>query len=381
MTNEAEIEFLQTVWTRRPLFTYIFFAINFVVFLLMTFAGGTTNDATLMAFGVKANALIDQGQYWRFITPIFIHIGLLHLGFNSYALWIVGPQVEKLYGGARFVLLYLLTGVAGVLGSYLYRPDGLSAGASGAIFGLFGVLLVFGIRHRESVPPLFRRAFGTGVLPVILINLAIGYFVPMIDLSAHIGGLLAGMALAAVVPFQRPGTRTPAVFSGIQIALFAVVLASFYEVAAHYDGPRFAFRNLYSGWGNLTGEQSTADGFITAMNDAQRAFDISMRALGDTGRQQPALQVPIREVGKAIDELKAAPSLSAKADDLTAQLVVLMQSEYELLQDVQRGGTMTLMDARQARENAGKYQTFMETFFAWVQSDGKRYGIQLRQPR
>jgi rhomboid protease GluP len=381
VTNEADIEFLRTVWTRRPVFTYIFFSINIVVFLLMTFAGGTTNDATLMAFGVKSNDLINQGQYWRFVTPIFIHIGLLHIGFNNYALWIVGPQVEKVYGGARFVLLYVLTGVAGVLGSYLYRPDGLSAGASGAIFGLFGVLLVFGIRHRESVPPSFRRAFGTALLPVIVINLVIGFIIPMIDVSAHIGGLLAGMALAAVIPFQRPGTRTPAVFTAIQIALIGVVLASFYEVAVHYDGPRFAFRNIYSGWGNLTGGQSTADGFITAMNDAQRAFNISMKALDDTGRQKPELQTPIKEVGKSIDELKASPSLNAKADDLTAQLLVLMQGEYELLQDIQRSGAMTLMADRQARQNAQKYQAFMETFLAWVQSDGKRYGIQLRQPQ
>jgi rhomboid protease GluP len=381
VTNEAEIEFLQTVWTRRPVFTYIFFGINFAVFLLMTFAGGTTNDATLMAFGVKANALINQGQYWRFVTPIFIHIGLLHLGFNSYALWIVGPQVEKLYGGARFVLFYLVTGAAGVLGSYLYRPDGLSAGASGAIFGLFGVLLVFGIRHRESVPPSFRRAFGTGILPVILINLVIGFVIPMIDVSAHVGGLIAGMALAAVIPFQRPGARTPAVFTAIQIVLFGIVLASFYEVAVHYDGPRIAFQNLYSGWGTFTGGQSTTDGFITAMNDAQRAFNISMKALDSTGRQKPSFQTPIKEIGKSIDELKAAPSLSAKADDLTAQMLVLLQSEYALLQDVQRSGTMTMMDDRQARENAGKYQAFMETFFAWVESDGKRYGIQLRQSR
>src|SRR5262249_39921800 len=151
--------------------------------------GGTTNDAILLAFGAKANFLINQGEYWRFVTPVFIHIGLLHLFFNSYALWMVGPQVEKLYGGARFVVLYVLTGIGGVAGRYLYRPDGLSAGASGAIFGLFGVLLVFGLRHRRHVPPFFRQAVIKGVLPTILINLVIGFSVAQIDNSAHIAGL------------------------------------------------------------------------------------------------------------------------------------------------------------------------------------------------
>ena len=163
MIPEDHLDFLQAVWTRRPRFTYIFLAINIVIFLLMSLAGGTTSEETLMAFGVKSNAQIDQGQLWRFVTPIFIHIGLLHLLFNSYALWMVGPQVEKLYGSERFVILYVVTGVAGVFGSYFYHPQSISAGASGAIFGLFGVLLVFGIRYRHSIPPFFKRAVGTSV--------------------------------------------------------------------------------------------------------------------------------------------------------------------------------------------------------------------------
>src|SRR5581483_11251265 len=158
--TETDLDFLHAVWSRRPIFTYTFFTINIVIFVLMTIAGGTTNDSTLLAFGVKANWLINQGEYWRFLTPVFIHIGLLHLFFNSYALWIVGPQVEKLYGGPKFVLLYLLTGIAGVYGSYAYHPYTISAGASGAIFGLFVVLLVFGLRYRSSIPDVFKRAVG-----------------------------------------------------------------------------------------------------------------------------------------------------------------------------------------------------------------------------
>src|SRR5215510_7556190 len=112
MIPDDHLEFLHAVWTRGSRFTYIFLAVNLLIFLLMSLAGGTTNQSILMAFGVKSNPEIDQGQVWRFVTPIFIHIGLLHLFFNSYALWIVGPQVEKLYGGARFVILYVLTGIA-----------------------------------------------------------------------------------------------------------------------------------------------------------------------------------------------------------------------------------------------------------------------------
>src|SRR5947207_7259180 len=171
MIPDDHLEFLQAVWTRRPTFTYVFFGLNIAVFVLMALAGGSTNEQTLLAFGVKANGEIARGQWWRFVTPIFIHIGMLHLIFNSYALWIIGPQVEKLYGGARFVILFVLTGAAGVYASYFYHPNTISAGASGAIFGLFGVLLVFGLRYRSAIPPFFARAVGPGVLPVIVLNL------------------------------------------------------------------------------------------------------------------------------------------------------------------------------------------------------------------
>src|SRR5437660_11623753 len=264
MIPEDHLEFLQAVWTRRPTYTYIFFGLNIAVFLLMALAGGSGHEPTLMAFGVKSNPEIAKGQWWRFVTPIFIHIGLLHLFFNSYALWIVGPQVEKLYGSGRFVILYVLTGVAGVYGSYAYHPDTISAGASGAIFGLFGVLLAFGIRYRNSIPPFFKRAVGTGVLPVIVLNLIIGFTIPAIDNSAHVSGLLAGALLAGIVPYKKPGDETHAGFRSIQIALLAMVAVCFYEVGVHYDGPRLSARNLVRGVVQI-GKGSSNGAFIDAI--------------------------------------------------------------------------------------------------------------------
>src|SRR5437773_10477580 len=289
MIPDDHLDFLQAVWARRSTYTYIFFALNILVFLLMALAGGSTNGATLMAFGVKSNAEIAKGQWWRFVTPIFIHIGLLHLFFNSYALWIVGPQVEKLYGGGRFVILYVLTGVAGVYGSYAYHPDTISAGASGAIFGLFGVLLAFGIRYRNSIPPFFKRAVGTGVLPVIVINLIIGFTIPAIDNSAHIGGLLAGALLALVIPFQRPGEETPRIFEIMQISLLVLVAVCFYNVGKNYDGPNLSVHNLARGFTQiLPSGSSTSEEFIDAINAAQKTFDASTHALETEQRDQIA---------------------------------------------------------------------------------------------
>jgi rhomboid protease GluP len=242
--DERYTEFLQMFWSRRPTVTYVLFGINILIFILMSLAGGSENENTLLDFGVKANGLINQGEIWRLVTPIFLHIGPIHLFLNSYAIWIVGPQVEKLYGGARFTIIYILTGIAGVAGSYKYHPQSLSAGASGAIFGLFGALLVFGFKYRSSIPPMFQRAVGKGVFPVIAINLFIGYAIPGIDNSAHIAGLISGALLAAVIPYQKPHSSTSRLFQVLQVLLIVVVLLSFYEVAVHYQGPGISFRNI-----------------------------------------------------------------------------------------------------------------------------------------
>jgi rhomboid protease GluP len=339
----------------------------------MALAGGSGNEPTLMAFGVKSNAEIAQGQWWRFVTPIFIHIGLLHLFFNSYALWIVGPQVEKLYGGARFVILYVLTGVAGVYGSYAYHPNTISAGASGAIFGLFGVLLVFGIRYRSAIPPFFKRAVGTGVLPVIVLNLIIGFTIPAIDNSAHIAGLLAGAALAAVVPFQKPGDETNPGFRLLQFGLLALVAVCFYEVGTHYDGPRLSARNLTRGVVQIGTGSSTSE-FIDAINTAQKTFEesnqkIDAGRIADLGALQP-------EISKSIDQLHKAPSLAARSDKLVADLIRVMQDQYDLLQDIGRSGTITLAHARRSKENAERYEAIADGFSNWVDAEGPKYGIQ-----
>lgn len=375
MIQEDHLQFLQALWARRTPYTYFFFGFNIFIFILMAFAGGSTNEPTLMAFGVKSNPEIVMGQWWRFVTPIFLHIGLLHIGFNSYALWVVGPQVEKLYGGARFVIFYVLTGVAGVAASYLTHPASVSAGASGAIFGLFGVLLVFGIRHRHEIPPFFKRAVGTGVLPVILINLVIGFSIPAIDNSAHIGGLLAGAALASVIRYQRPGEEESPLFTSIQWAVMALIAVSFFSVWKHYDGPHLSARNVGRGFTQILTTSSTTDDFINAINNAQKTFEESTSDL-QAGRLDriPALKTA---TAKSIDELRKSPSLAATADQLTADLLKVMQDQYAVIEDVQRAGTVTFSDGRRLKENAGQYQAVMARFSAWVQNEGARYGIQM----
>jgi rhomboid protease GluP len=178
----------------KPVFTYIFIVLQVAVFLLMEWSGGSTNPDVLIRYGAKFNPLIQAGEWWRFFTPIFLHIGFLHLLMNTLALYYLGTAVERLYGSWRFFCIYMIAGFFGTLGSFLFTAS-LSAGASGAIFGLFGALLYFGTVYRH----LFFQTIGMNIIGLIIINLLFGILVPGIDNAGHIGGLIGGYLAAGIV--------------------------------------------------------------------------------------------------------------------------------------------------------------------------------------
>jgi rhomboid protease GluP len=182
----------------KPFFTYILLVIQITIYLLMEWSGGSENTSTLIKFGAKFNPFIIEGEWWRLITPVFLHIGFLHLLMNSFALYYLGPLVERIFGNLRFIMIYLFAGFAGALASFAFSPS-LSAGASGAIFGCFGALLYFGVIY----PKLFFRTMGMNILVVIGINLAFGFTVSGIDNAGHIGGLIGGFLASGVLHFPK----------------------------------------------------------------------------------------------------------------------------------------------------------------------------------
>ncbi|NOZ06520.1 MAG: rhomboid family intramembrane serine protease [Chloroflexi bacterium] len=177
----------------QPRFTYILLAINVAVWLAMTAMGGSTNTGTLIRFGAKVNDLIVQGQYWRLLTSIFLHAGIAHLGFNMYALYVLGLEVERLYGHKRFLVLYFMAGLFGSVLSFNFGAR-ISVGASGAIFGLAAALMAFFARHREMFGRHGRQQL-LNIAFIIAINLFIGFSLPGIDNLGHLGGLAAGLVL------------------------------------------------------------------------------------------------------------------------------------------------------------------------------------------
>lgn len=200
----------------KPFFTYAFLGLQIFIFLLMEMFGSSRNPYLLILFGAKYNPLILEGEWWRLITPMFLHIGLIHLVMNSFALYYLGTAVERIYGRYRFLFIYLFAGFAGTLASFLFSPDSISAGASGGIFGLFGALLFFGIVH----PRPFFRTMGANVITLVGINLLIG-FLPGIDFAGHLGGLVGGFLAASIV--SLPSEKN---WSHQLIAFFFTVLAT-----------------------------------------------------------------------------------------------------------------------------------------------------------
>ena len=182
----------------KPFFTYVFIAIQLAVFFWLQVHGGSTNTSTLIKYGAKVNQLIVDGEWWRFITPVFLHIGFVHLAMNTLALYFLGIEVERIYGSIRFLVIYLFSGVIGFVASFIFSAN-LSAGASGAIFGCFGALLYFGVIY----PKLFFRTMGVNLLVVLGINLMIGFSASGIDNAGHLGGLVGGFLAAGVVHLPK----------------------------------------------------------------------------------------------------------------------------------------------------------------------------------
>ena len=176
------------------MFAWAITAINVAVFALLELLGGSTNPQTLIRFGANFAPAVANGEYWRLLTCTFIHIGLAHLLFNTFALLSFGRLAESIYGHSRFLAIYLVSGITGALLSYLFNR-GLSAGASTAIFGIATALAIFHFRNREAFQVLGGSGLG-GIVFVLLANAAFGLFQPGIDNWGHAGGALGGAILA-----------------------------------------------------------------------------------------------------------------------------------------------------------------------------------------
>lgn len=226
--NPASLLDLMRASPRRAPVTVVLLLANVLIFAAMLALGAGlwhTPNGVQLAWGANFGPATQDGQWWRLFTALFIHFGVIHLAANLWALWDVGRLVEQLYGHWRFTLLYLGSGVLGNLVSLVVQGNqAVSGGASGAVFSLYGALLIFLWRERRQVDPReFRWLFG-GALAFSGLMLVLGLMVPGIDNSAHAGGLVAGMLLGALL--TRPWTDASPRAQPAQVAAFLMLISA-----------------------------------------------------------------------------------------------------------------------------------------------------------
>lgn len=205
--------------------TTVILAMNIGVFVIDALLGATGRQDTLVEAGAMVPLLVANGEWWRLLTAIVLHIGILHLAFNSLALLVFGGLIEEAFGPLRMIALYLVTGFTASVTSYTFgSPVVAAVGASGAIFGMLGAWLAYNLRRRSLS---LARSNVQSAMFLIAINLVFGFTVPGIDNLAHIGGLISGVAAGyAVEGFGRCTTRSASGAAGlVLITLAALALA------------------------------------------------------------------------------------------------------------------------------------------------------------
>jgi membrane associated rhomboid family serine protease len=206
--------------------------------------GPSSDLGVLLRAGAMVRSRIDEGEWWRLISCVFVHAGALHLAVNAIALFFLGRIAEELFGSTRTFAIFGGAGIAGSVASYLAAPVGISAGASGAILGILGAIFIEVTVHRERYRMAWKRGMWGGLLVVTIAQVAVGFLYPVIDQWAHGAGLVGGVAFGALV---SPNARWPRLarhaargfaiaFGGLSIAVAVLVART--SITDSLDGPK-----------------------------------------------------------------------------------------------------------------------------------------------
>ena len=217
-SNKAEDVFSK----KTPYITYILIFINILFYVLSIISNSFYNSMVLNP------SKILNGEYYRLLSCIFMHGGIIHLLCNMYCLYVIGPQVESFFGKIKYIVIYLLSGIIGSLMS-LSITNSISLGASGAIFGLLGSILYFGYHYRVYL----SQAIKSQIIPIIVLNLFLGFMLNGVDNAAHIGGLIGGVLVSMMAGVKYKSStmeKVNGLILTIIFTLFLIYLGFFRQV-------------------------------------------------------------------------------------------------------------------------------------------------------
>jgi membrane associated rhomboid family serine protease/predicted negative regulator of RcsB-dependent stress response len=193
--------------TPRFFITPIILALNVLIFVMMVLSGVSLINPEiehLLNWGANFGPFTLNQEWWRLLTSVFVHIGVLHLVFNMQCLWNLGSLAERMFGNGAFLMLYLVSGLGGSIASLWWNPRVVGAGASGAIFGVAGGLVVFLYQGKLSIPPMVIKKNLQSILVFVGYNLMYGFAKSGIDNAAHLGGLVTGLVTGALLLRSLP---------------------------------------------------------------------------------------------------------------------------------------------------------------------------------
>jgi rhomboid protease GluP len=221
-------QFLKQIWN-GPFVTEAIVAINILVFLWLTIAGGSTNISVLVTHGALVPAFVRNGQAISSIfTSMFVHIGFEHILFNMIALYFIGRLLERIIGHWKFLVIYIFSGIFANFASLTFsNPNSISAGASGAIFGIIGVWLMMAEQYRDY-PALIDM--GKQMLLFSVLGVVSGLMGSNMNIVAHLGGLIAGFLVAYVIGFPQFG-KTPTWKRSGSVILIVLMMGMFFKLA------------------------------------------------------------------------------------------------------------------------------------------------------
>jgi rhomboid protease GluP len=344
----------------------IILTINILLYVLMALVeirngGGadafmqSASNSVLAGFGALYPGALADGEWWRLVTWNFLHIGLMHLLFNSMALYQVGPQVEEIFGPAKFIFIYLATGVAAGLASLFLLPS-LTAGASGSLFGLIGLMAAYGYRQGGVL----GRALMKQMLIWAGFGFVFGFFIGANNV-AHAGGFIAGGALAFIIPAGQPAThREGLIWNGLLIVCVLAVAASF----------ALAGRNF-----NLTQELAVDSRSVIVLSQRMRSAEQArMDSYNEPASKKDPQQIA-DSLHSAARDVMSVPHIDDRSDQIKQQYTDLLTKRAEAFAAAKN---KTAMPPAVPAEVASTEDAF-NAYLDWEESVLKKYRLERRR--
>lgn len=309
---------IEQLKTRQPAIrvTYILITINVAIFGAMLLAGAGllhSGNHIQLNWGANFAPATQDGQWWRLMSAMFLHFGIVHLLLNCYALWDVGQYTERMYGSWRLLCIYLIAGLFGnVLSLVVQGNQAVSGGASGAIFGLYGALLIFLWRERHYLKSEeFKWLFGGGLV-FSLVIIVLGFLIPGIDNAAHIGGFFAGVLASIMLAKPINARKMPLHISTITAVS---ILATTTALLTHLPPPKYKWSEeqlLRTTISSITTDNQTINrNWLDILYESEQG-QLSFEALA--GKIDDTIIKPYEESFEKLSQLPDDPNLpSAKS--------------------------------------------------------------------